>query len=194
MPTKPAFIIPDWKLAASDIAYRNIGVALREKNYNIVGQDIAWFSGKLSQWNDRLVESLRAQDQPATVYAFGVSSMIALAASAHKPVKRLILCSPRGYYKEYLPQCTPGDMRWIGDGRLVEFIQLSYMDVLSNMQVEYGSIIIDETEHIGRQAHKQWLDDIVAATGWQVTTLPRQRYGVMSPGYQQALVETARAL
>jgi pimeloyl-ACP methyl ester carboxylesterase len=194
MSTKPAFIIPDWKLKASDAAYHNVAAALRRQNYEVLGQDIIWFSSLMAQWTDELSRAMNSQNAPATVFAFGLGGMIALAASTRVPIERLILCSPRGYYREYLPQCTPGDTRWMGDARAAEFAQLSSQELLASMQVKHGSIIIDEAEHIGRQAHKQWVGDIVSATGWEVTALPRQRYGVMSPGYQGILAETVKGL
>lgn len=194
MNTKPAFIIPDWKLPSTNIAYCNVAAALRKENYEVLGQDITWCSSLMAHWTGGLVGAMNTQEAPATVYAFGLGGMIALAASVRKPIERLVLCSPRGYYKEYLPKCTPGDTRWMGDARIAEFNQLSAQELLKNIQVEHGSIFIDSAEHIARAAHKQWVEDIVSATGWEVTTLPRQRYGVMSPVYQNALVASVRDL
>lgn len=191
---KPAFIIPSWKLSSTDISYRNIAAALRKEGYEVLGHDISWQSHTLTQWTAGLVGALRAQQSPATVYAFGTGTMIALAAAARVPMARLVLCSPRGYFKEYLPQCTPGDMRWIGDARFAEFRAVSGREQLDNLQAASGSIIIDEAELIGRVAHKHYLDDIIESTGWDVKALRRQRYGVMSPGYQDAVVETIRGV
>lgn len=193
MRNKPAFIIPDRKLRTTHAAYANVGVALQQAGYEVVGQDVAWASGTLERWVYDLVLAMNEREDDAIVCAFGLGGMIALEASTKKPIENLILCSPGGYYKEYLNQPNYIVKRWIGDIRLAEFKQKSLKDLFAKMQVRRGLIIVDASEFIARPAYKQWIDDLVAATGWEVIELPRQKYGVASPGYQKAIREAVSA-
>lgn len=191
MHNKPAFIIPDRKLKTSHPNYANLRNALRSSEFLFKGHDPVWAGGVMDCWSSKLAYSLR-ECEPATVFAFGLGGMVALEASTKTPIHNLILCAPGGYYKEYVKQQDYIVKRWIGDARLAEFLQMSVKDLFANMQVDNGLIIVDESEFIGRPAYEKWINDLVDATGWQVIKLPRQRFGVASPGYQKAIVEAVK--
>jgi pimeloyl-ACP methyl ester carboxylesterase len=189
---KTAFIIPDWQTKTSSTAYVNTVAAFKTSGYTVMGQDFTWTSGTVEKWAYELIRALHEQKNPSVVCAVGLGAMIALAASAKEPIEKLILCSPKGYFREYVqhPRFIPA--RWMGEYRLKEFSTLTAAETLKNIQVGQGQIILDQGEFIGRPEHKQWMDDLMEYTGWEATAVSHTAYGIMGPGYQRTMVNAAK--
>lgn len=194
MNNQSVFIIPERKLKVDHPVYANLRNALRSCGFELGGCDLVWNSGTMGGWSNNVARTLKEKESSAaTVFSFGLGGMIALEASTISPINKLVLCSPGGYYKEYINQQDYIVKRWVGDARLAEFSQMSIQDLFANMQVKEGLIIVDESEFIGRPAYKQWIDDLAGATNWEVVRLPRQRFGMASPGFQKIIVDTAKS-
>ncbi|MGD8374442.1 MAG: hypothetical protein PVI21_06330 [Candidatus Woesebacteria bacterium] len=193
MNSQPVFIIPERKLKTDHPVYANLRGALRSNGFTIEGCDLVWSSGTMGGWSGDVTRVVK-DSGPAIMFSFGLGGMIALETSVKTPIKKLILCSPGGYYKEYINQQDYIVKRWVGDARLAEFSQMSVQDLFANMQVEEGLVIVDESEFIGRPAYKQWIDDLIGATNWEIIRLPRQRFGMASPGFQKVIVDTVKTL
>ena len=194
MNNKPAIIIPAWKHGPDHAAYANVTSALKVTGHHIIGQSLRWNSGTVERWQAEIVQTLHGQKDPITMCAYELGAMPALAAATMYPIENLILCSPHGYYKEYITKDTFITPRWMGDIRKAEFAKLSSSELLRNLKVKNARIILDEAELIGRPAHQEWIHDLIEATGWEVTTLPHESYGLMSPGYQKAVVTAVKEM
>lgn len=193
-PPKLALIIPAWKHSATDTAYTNIAVTLRAAGYQVISQDIAWRHSTFAEWQATITSALTQTTPPITICAFQLGAMATLVAASKIPIENLVLCSPSGYFKEYSDQVLPIERRWMGDARKAEFMQLSGQAVLQGIQVKHGYIIVDEGEFVGRPAYKQWIDDLIKTTGWPLTLVSHEQYGISSPGYQRAVINTLRGL
>lgn len=189
---KTAFIIPDWQDKVTSSAYVNVASAFKNAGYDILGQDFPWTSGSVKGWATQLSNEIEQSPTPPVVCAVGLGCMIALVAAAQTPIDHLILCSPKGYFKEYVTHPQFISQRWMGDNRLEEFANLSAAETLANAHIKKGTIIFDQGEVIGKPTHSLWIDDLISTTKWDVIKLPRQMYGVKSPTYQRAMVELAK--
>jgi pimeloyl-ACP methyl ester carboxylesterase len=194
MTNHTAIIIPAWKQQSGDAAYTNVAAALRNAGYDVTHYPIVWHSSTFAGWAEAIQGAITRATKPVTVCAYGLGAMVALAAAATVPIENLIVCSPCGYFKEYFALVPPGEQRWMGDARKIEFNGLSAAFVLDGPLVGRGHIILDEGEFVARPAYRMWINDLTAATNWPLICLPHEPYGSISPGYQKAVVTTIKTL
>jgi pimeloyl-ACP methyl ester carboxylesterase len=131
-------------------------------------------------------------DQPLSMLGFSLGAMIALIASTSLEVENLILCSPSGYFKEYMPLLTQEDLVWARQ-YLSDFEAYTARTVIESTNVRHGFIIAGEKELAKWHDFKQWVDDLKQQTGWRYVKLANVDHEIEDVNYQrniQLLIES----
>lgn len=184
--TKTALILTG-KHEVTDERYQSIVEAFKSAGWDrVILYEPDWQQHTVKGLVNDFLGSVSADCQPLTLLGFSLGAMIALIASNTLDVENLALCSPSGYFKEYIPFLTPDDLNY-AHSELGGFDECSSVETINKSKAKNGCIIAGENELTEWPDFRKWVDDLKSQTGWNCTELPGVRHEVEAPAYQEAI-------
>ncbi|MBL8159752.1 hypothetical protein JNJ66_04805 [Candidatus Saccharibacteria bacterium] len=129
-----------------------------------------------------------------SLWGFSLGAMISLLASAERPLDTLTLCSPSGYFKEYMPLIAPEFTGWCTLQQLAEFQTNSLMSLLERTHVRRAAVLAGDQELAAWPTFREAVSDIHQSTGWPLRIIANTHHDIDQPGYRQELQSVITSL
>jgi pimeloyl-ACP methyl ester carboxylesterase len=194
--SKSAFIVPGWGEKASTVKkYGQVGRMFVKKDYGVEYVDLTWSRKTMTQWVAELTELAKGKsDTDISLLGFSLGGMASFIASSKVEVENLILCSPSGFFREYMSIIPREDMAWMGKRRREDFNNLSWRNALETSRVANGYILIGEKELEMWPDFKLWVSELEQATGWRLIVVPEADHDIALLAYQEAIMKVVKGL
>lgn len=152
----------------------------------VVRYDSDWGLSNVKRFADDFLQTLPDNCQPLTLFGFSLGAMIALIASTKVDVDNLILCSPSGYFKEYISLLSAEDMGWAKE-HLKDFESWSAIEIIKSSKASNGYILAGENELKMWPDFKKWIEDLQSQTQWPLSVVSGIAHEIEASQYQQII-------
>lgn len=191
---KTVIISPGWNQSSEDERYDFVVAAYRDKGYKVVRYSPRWNNGTMATWVDGLTDLIDEADGEMTLWGFSLGAMASLVASAKRPVVSLVLCSPSGYFKEYLSLIDARYLSQWNTHQLDAFKALSFHDYIQSVRSKDNYVFAGELELKEWPAFNKIVDDLKAINQFKVRVLEETHHDFSAPHYKQAISEAINVL
>jgi hypothetical protein len=168
--------------------YQDIVKAFKESGWDqVILYEPDWQQRTVKGLVDNFLSSFPVEDSSLTLLGFSLGAMIALIASDTLDIENLVLCSPSGYFREYVP-LLPADDLIYARTELGDFEEYSSVEVVNKSKAKNGYIIAGENELTEWPDFKKWIGDFRAQTAWKYIEIPDVGHEIEAPAYQGAIM------
>jgi|GEM_PF-3382124 len=186
---KTVIISPGWNQSSDDGRYDFIANAYRDKGYEVVRYSPQWDGRTMTDWVDGLIRIIDKTDGDAALWGFSLGAMASLIVSAQRPVISLLLCSPSGYFKEYLPLIDDRYLSQWSKRQLDAFDVLSLYGIVEKMQSKDNYVLAGDLEIEEWPSFRRIVDDLKALDKFNVRIIKETHHDFSMSNYRQAISE-----
>ncbi len=190
---KTAIIIPGWQEETSK-HHEEIAQLFHERGYEqVVIHTPNWKKASMKYFVSDFLNTISSDGDAHTLFGFSMGAMIALVVSCTVQVDNLILCSPSGYFKEYMSLFSEEDFAWTAKN-LPDFSAYSSADILDSLRVNNGYIIAGEKELAEWPDFRQWITDLREKTSWQYSEVTTVGHDIAHVDYMRQIAQVIRSI
>lgn len=186
---KTIIISPGWNQSSNDTSYDFIAKAYEGKGYQAMRYSPQWNGRTMTDWVDGLIEMIDKAEGDVALWGFSLGAMASLTASTHRRITSLVLCSPSGYFKEYLPLIDSKYLSQWNDRQLSVFESLSFVDIADKVRVADSYVLAGELELEEWPAFRKVVDDLKATGKFKVSIIKEAHHDFSAPNYRLAISE-----
>lgn len=190
---KTAIVLPGRPHQVSEPQYQSIVQSFEANGFRTIAHQPDWSKKNVRVWVKDLLASVPDDSTELTLFGFSIGAFVALLAADKVNTTNLILCSPSGYFKEYIPLLTADDLADAQEN-IQGFETLSTKTLIPKLQVEHGFILAGSKELKAWDDFRQWVGDLESQTGWQKIIIEGVEHEIESPAYQVAVKKLIEGL
>ena len=184
---KTAIISPGWNQSSKETRYDFVADAFTAKGYKVIRYDPESGGNTVINWVNGLKAIIDRTEGEVALWGFSMGAMTSLIVASERPISSLLLCSPSGFFKEYLPLINDKYLVNWKDNQLGVFKSLSFVQTVKKLQSKESYVFAGELELEEWPSFRKLVDDLQATNKFDVKVINETHHDFSAPNYRRAI-------
>lgn len=191
---KTVIISPGWNQSSKGARYDFVSDAYIANGYKVIRYDPQSGDSTVIDWANGLKEIIDTTEGEVALWGFSIGSMASLIVSSERPVSSLLLCSPSGFFKEYLPLIDDKYLKNWNHSQMDAFESLSFIQTVEKLQSKESYVFAGELELEEWPSFRKVVDDLRNTDKFSVKVIDETHHDFSAPHYRQAICDAINNL
>lgn len=184
---KTVIITSGWQQSADDARYDYVAEAYVAKGFRVVRHSPVWDARPVTDWARDLQEMAQDHsDDGVALWGFSLGGMMSLLVASQVRCESIVLGSPSGFFREYMPLIDPEYLVGWSPEQLEAYRTLSLADTIGKIKTAKKFVIAGELELAEWPSYRQEISDLKAAR-YDVRLAAGAHHDCSTPSYVEAV-------